>query len=564
MSVRHVTVGFALLAAAFFSSLTSAAGPQAGDLVVHLRDLVAASPRGSEHWTLVGDGWFRVAPGRTLTPAQASAWTARLRRDARFDRVLAATHEHLAMVPNDTLYANDQWWLHANQAGSAGVPDLPSAWDRSNGVGTNAPVVAVLDSGYTPHPELDAKWLLPGYDFVSNPQYAGDGNGWDADPRDEGDQLTSAQAAADPAAWDGCETRDRSSWHGTLMAGQIGAVSNNGNGVAAVHWGLDAKLLPVRVAGKCGAAVSDVAAAMRWAAGLSVAGVPQNTNPARVIVLGVAGFSSCDANDPDPNVAAAAQLYVDTVRAVRAAGAVVIAAAGNERSAVGRPASCAGVLAVTALNRQGFKAIYANFGPRIALATVGGDAANGRDCDDLLADTGLTTTGNQGSAGIGAFGYAAGSGTSFAAPVVAGVAALMWSVNPALTPDDVEQGLRRSARPHVAVPLLQVCSSALGANAGRCQCDTATCGAGILDADQALAFAANPSGWTAPSHAPVTLETPAIRRCAERLGFVAPAPVPASAPATPTNGGGGGAFGLVWLAALGCALLALSRAPRST
>lgn len=530
----------------------------AAELLVKLREggttaqavaVARAAPGLSPDVRSVAPGWYRLATHGLASTAATARIATSMRLDRRVQLVLEPRRESLTLVPNDTLYASEQWWLGTAQSGSSGVPGMPAAWDRLIGAPTSGlpPVVAVLDSGYANHPELDSRWLGTGHDFVSSVDYGNDGDGRDNDARDPGDRLAAAEAAANPALWDGCEVRERSSWHGTLMAGQIGAVSNNGAGVAGLHW--NARILPVRVAGKCGAAVGDVIDGLRWAAGLAVAGAPANPTPARVIVLGVAGFEPCDAGSADTNVRAAAQLYIDALAEVRGAGAIVVAAAGNQRSAVGRPASCPGAFAVTALNRQGFKAIYANYGSQVALATVGGDAANGRDCDAQLADSGLASTSNLGTGAAGGFGYAAGSGTSFAAPVVAGVAALMWSVNPALGVADVEAGLRTTARPHVQVPILQACDAASGNKAGRCQCDTSICGAGILDAEQALAFALSPSGWLAPTRSAPVLDSPEIRQCARSLGLPVPADPP-PLPAPDAGGGGGGALGAEWLAAL--------------
>lgn len=561
MSHRISRFGALIAAAAWAFALVPAT---AAELLVKLHDpstaearqLVLANRSLGPGVATGSPGWHRF---RTAD-ADSGATAAALRRDARVAAVLEPRREQLAMAPNDTLYASEQWWLGSLADGSAALADLPAAWNRSTGrpATPSTPVIAVLDSGYTDHPELDSRWLGTGHDFVSSVDYANDADGRDTDARDPGDRLSAVDIAANRLLWDGCEARERSTWHGTLMAGQIAALSNNGRGVAGVHWALQGRLLPVRVAGKCGAAVGDVVDGLLWAAGLDVAGVPRNTNPARVIVLGVAGFEPCDTAHPDANVAAAAQLYIDALAVVRAQGALVVAAAGNQRGVVGRPASCPGAFAVTALNRQGFKALYANYGPQVALATVGGDGPAGRDCDTQLADSGLASTANDGTGAAGQAGYAAGSGTSFAAPVVGGVAALMWTVNPALTLDQLEQGLRDSARPHVEVPLLQTCTA--GGNAGRCQCTSSICGAGILDADQALAFAGDPAAYQAPVRSAPVLDTPAIRACAQSLGLPVPPDPPASQPGSGGGGGGGGASGPGWLLGLLLALLAL-RAP---
>ncbi len=508
-----------------------------------------AAPRGPQ----------RIELPQPLPLQEAKALAAHLRQDPQVQDVVLDVQERLAAVPNDTLYAGSQWWLGPyNAATSPAVADLPAAWDRSTGtpVSGTGPVVAVLDSGITGHPDLDAH-VLPGYDFVSQVDYANDGNGRDNDPRDPGDRLTSAERDANLGLWDGCAVRDRSTWHGTMIAGQLGAISNNGAGVAGINW--NAQVLPVRVAGRCGASIADLVDGLRWAAGLAVPGVPPNPTPARLIVLGVAGVQACNVNDPDPDLAAAARLYVDTLAEVRAQGAVVFAAAGNQRSAVGRPAACTGAFAVASLNRQGFKSFYSNYGPQVALATVGGDENRGATGDALLADPGIVSTSNDGIAAQGNFAYASGSGTSFAAPAAAGVASLMLALNPGLTVEQIETGLKQSVRPHVKVPALGACAAS--GNFSRCECTTATCGAGILDATQALAYAAVPLAYQPPARTAVSLDSPAIREYAALLGLP-PLPDAGGSPdPTPsTGGGGGGAMPPLWLAGL---LLAVGLAART-
>lgn len=482
-----------------------------------------------------------------------------------------------AATPNDTRYA-DQWWLGAYSATTAaGVPDLPTAWDRSTGSPASgaAPVIAVLDSGIVNHPDLDAHLVLPGYDFVSSIDYANDGNGRDNDPTDPGDLLTAAEKAANVALWDGCPASTANSWHGTMIAGQVGALTNNAAGVAAATW--NGRVLPVRVSGKCGAAASDVIDAMRWAAGFTVAGVPVNANPARILVLGVAGVGSCNVNDADANVAATARAYVAAIAELRAAGVMIVAPAGNERSAVGRPANCAGVFGVASLNRLGMKALYSNYGSEVALATVGGDDDQGRTCDKLLADSGILSVSNRpaGSASNDySLAYASASGTSFAVPIVAATASLMLAVNPSLTLAQIETGLKASARPHVAVPALGTCSALT--NFSRCACTTGTCGAGILDAPQALAYAAAPASYVAPTRGAVSLSGSAIDQCAAAMGLPTTTPTTPVTPTTPTTpatpvastsgggGGGGGAMDLRWMALLGLAIVGVLRSQRRT
>lgn len=500
-------------------------------------------------------------------PRPASGWLVERWPDGRLRGLVPNLREQAqAVTPSDSLYP-DQWWLQPRTAQRAGVADFSTAWQRSTGnpVSGAAAVVAVLDSGITSHPELNAR-LLPGWDFVSNPLYANDGDGRDNDPQDPGDAITAEDLAANPQAFSGCPASARSTWHGTIIAGQLAAVTNNGTGVAAANW--FARVVPVRVAGKCGAAVGDIIDGMRWAAGLPVAGAPANPNPARVIVIGYGGIDACDINSSDAAIAGTARLYEAALAEVRQAGALVVAAAGNLRGSVGRPASCRGAFGVTALNREGFKAAYANFGPSVALATPGGDGGGSGICDQQLGDGGLVSTSNLGERAVGAAGFAAASGTSFAAPAVAAVASLMWALDPNLSLAQVEDGLRRTARPFTQVPALGTCS--LTGNRSRCSCSAETCGAGMLDADEALRFAAAPQSWVAPTRTAVTLNDERVQACASSLGLppLPPEPAPPTpptpspptpAPVTPPvvvdgGGSGGGAASWPWLLGLALAV----------
>lgn len=513
--------------------------------------------------------WQRLGSDVPLTLEAAAAVAAQLRADPRVLSVVPDVREQrMDVTPRDARYP-DQWWLQAVAAGNTGVAGFTTAWLRSTGV-ANGAAVAVLDSGITSHPELNPR-LLPGYDFVSDALYANDGNGRDNDPADPGDAISDAERTAQPAAFGGCPDAPLSSWHGTSIAGQLAAVSDNTEGVAAANW--NGRVLPVRVAGKCGAAVSDIIDGLRWAAGLPVSGVPANPNPVRLIVLSYGGIDPCDAASASPEVAATARLYLDTLAELRRDGAgglgtLVFIAAGNQRSAVGRPASCAGAFAVTALNREGYKASYANFGPQIALATPGGDAGTGGSggkCDEQLADSGIVSTSNLGDTAPGAAGYAAVSGTSFAAPAAAGVASLMLAVNPALSLTQLEALLKRSARPHVAVPQLGSCSLVDNPlNPGRCGCTTATCGSGVLDADRALILAHDPSS-TLPDVAAATVFNDRVKACATLLNLptasaMPPAPTPPdTVTPAPSGGGGGGAASPAWLLLLAMTVVGLAR-----
>ncbi|MFG6489842.1 S8 family serine peptidase [Roseateles sp. BYS78W] len=514
----------------------------------------------------LGSGWWRVqAPAGSSGRALAA-----LRADRRVSHAMNDLREQRAAVPSDTLFratdpANAQWWLDdQSDTTNAGAANFTKAWDTTKG--SASPVIAVLDSGITSHADLNAN-VLAGYNFVSKPEYANNGGtGRSAGALDPGDALTQTEFNGNTALWDGCIVNPQSSWHGTLVAGQLGAVTNNANGVAGINW--NARILPVRVSGKCGASVADMVDGMRWAAGLSVAGVPVNTTPAKILVIGFAGVTgaSCSVSDADANVAAAAKLYADAITELRNLGVLVVAAAGNQRGAVGRPANCSGVFAVAATNRQGFKALYSNFGAEVQLAAPGGDTDNNATCDTDLADTGIVSTTNTGTSAPLTAGYGAVSGTSFAAPQVAGAAALMWAANPALTLAQVESGLKASARPHVTAYALGYCTSL---NKSRCTLTGTTGGAGLLDAAEAVRYALTPTSYTASARSSLGLQGTALTNCGVKQGSTAiavppapaptptppapaptPTPTPTPAPAPTSSGGGGGAASIGWLLGL--------------
>ena len=534
----------------------------------------------------LGNGWWRLRADREETAAAQSQWLLTLRSDERLAHAMTDLREQRAAVPNDPLFrsaaepSSSQWWLDdQNDATNTAAAGFTKAWDTTTG--SAATVVAVLDSGITSHGDLNAN-LLPGYNFVSKPEYANNGGtGRSAGATDPGDALSQSERDSNVALWDGCLVNATSSWHGTLVAGQLGAVTNNNGGVAGMNW--NARILPVRVSGKCGASVADMVDGMRWAAGLTVAGVPVNPTPARIVVIGFAGVTSCSTSDPNPDVAAAARLYQDAIAELRAKGVLIVAAAGNLRGSVGRPANCSGVFGVAAVNRQGFKALYSNFGPEIQLAAPGGDGDYQRTCDPELSDAGIVSTINTGKVAPATAGYGAVSGTSFAAPQVAGAAALMWSANPALTLSQVEQGLKLSARPHVTAYALGYCTAA---NNSRCTLEASTGGAGLLDVAEAVKFAMTPQTYSAPSRHSLGLQSTNLSRCGQAQGSTpialapAPAPTPAPAPApaptpapspapspapapAPASSGGGGSSSPLWLLGLVTAAAMLRSRPTS-
>lgn len=388
-----------------------------------------------------------VKLGQTLSLNEAAALASDIARNdpnveyAEPDRLM-----HAMMTPNDARYS-EQWDLYETTGGMR----LPQAWDKSTGAGV---IVAVLDTGYRPHVDLNAN-IVGGYDFISDSFIGNDGNGRDTDARDPGDAITVGECG------NGYPPQEQSSsWHGTHVAGTIAAVTNNGQGVAAVAPG--AKVLPLRVLGKCGGYTSDIADAIIWASGGAVTGVPTNTQVAKVINMSLGGEGACDTTTQN------------AINSARARGTVVIVAAGNENqnAANSSPANCAGVVTVAATGRTGGRAPYSNYGSVVDIAAPGGDTS-------FSQANGILSTLNSGYTAPYADSYDFYQGTSMATPHVAGVAALMLARNPALTPDAVETRLKSSVRSFPAS-----CSQ---------------CGAGLIDANAAVDAA---GGTTTPPPPP--------------------------------------------------------------
>ena len=197
-----------------------------------------------------------VKTDRPLDQAESELLMRKLAADPNVEYVEVDQIMRATLTPNDTRFS-EQWGFGTSNASI----NVRPAWDKATGTGV---VVAVIDTGITNHPDLNAN-ILPGYDFISDAAMARDGGGRDNNPNDEGDWYGANECGSGIPA-------SNSSWHGTHVAGTVAAVTNNSTGVAGTAF--NAKVVPVRVLGKCGGYTSDIADAIvglwrhrQWRAG---------------------------------------------------------------------------------------------------------------------------------------------------------------------------------------------------------------------------------------------------------------------------------------------------------
>lgn len=290
---------------------------------------------------------------------------------------------HIFDIPNDPFYNNQ--WAHP-------IIQSPDTWSVTTG--SNAIVIAIIDTGVDlNHPDLAGK-LVAGYDFVDG----------DAIPSDE-------------------------NGHGTHVAGIAAAVTNNGVGVTGMSWG--ARIMPVRVLNNQGSGTTaKVAEGIHWA----------YQNGADIINLSLGGKDY-------------SQAMQEAINAAHAAGSLVIAAMGNCRYAstacgstdnpIQYPAANNNVMAVAATNRNDSYAYYSQYGAHCDVAAPGGDMrvqrSNGIYSTMPTYAVYMTTSYNYTN------NYDYLQGTSQATPHVSGLAALIWSLNPALTPNEVQSVIEQTA-----------------------------------------------------------------------------------------------------------------------
>lgn len=275
--------------------------------------------------------------------------------------------------------------------------NLDTAWSFTEG--DARVVVAVIDGGFaTYHKDLRDN-LLPGYDFAF------------MDP--------------DPSSTTICLE------HGTHVAGTVAATWNSTYNVIGVAPGV--KVRPVRVGyesgGDCEMDMAAIINGMGYAAGYKVEGAPQ-IPPVDVINISLGGYGY-------------SEILETAVGMVLEAGVSIVAAAGNDGvDTVMYPAAYGGVIGVSATDPNEQLAYYSNGGQEIDVAAPGGDMRYDLDGDGFV--DGVLSLGW--NFGPNTENWVFSQGTSMASPHVAGVVALMKSVNPDLDPATIVFLLRSSAR----------------------------------------------------------------------------------------------------------------------
>jgi subtilisin family serine protease len=433
---------------------------------------------------------------RANPEAGVSCAIERLRESGEFEYVepnLIVTHEMgrrpspaIGVAgPDDPLYAF-QWNYRTQGTGvgqSVGGASFEDFWTRGRQQGSRDIVVAVVDTGLDmSHPDIaGSPNIAPGIDMVSVPFYGNDGDGRDRDANDPGDICDTSDLEAE------------NSYHGTHVAGTIGAVAtNDGSGVAGGAWNVT--IVPVRALGRCGGLQSDINDAIRWAAGIESAvietagGVEEvfNERPADIINLSL-GFRA-----PDGCPRSTQEAIDDAV----AAGAIVVSAAGNAGINVDGygPSGCENVLTVAAGDALGALAYYSNWGEKVDVMAPGGDLrvdldADGRP-DGILSTKHVDNcvdpvTGDP----IAACRYSYENGTSMAAPHVSAALALLKSQDPARSNEALVSTILDAARnPRRLDQCVGACADTPGGTVidgqpGVCH---RPCGEGLLDLSQAI------------------------------------------------------------------------------
>ena len=407
------------------------------------------------------------------------------------------------VAPNDTLYMSEQWYFQPVSATIPASIDAQTGWDITTGSANL--VIADIDTGVLfDHPDLltttnGGRLISPGYCFISDSFVANNASCPGPDATDPGDWVTTADLGQSECS--GQQTNSDSTWHGTQTAGLLGAISNNGIGITGLTW--QTQILPLRALGKCGGQDSDIATAMLYAAGIPVAPngtLITNPNPAKVINMSLGGTGSCPST------------YADVISQVTAKGVLIVASAGNESGPVDAPGNCPGVAAVAGLRQDGSKSGFSSLGPEVALSAPAGNCVNNPPLTGANPCVyPMTTTFNSGKTTEAINTYSdqvnnPSLGTSFSAPLVSGIGALMASVNANLNSCQLITRLKEGsvAFPQASTTSTTACHVPADANDVQsfclCTLDGKTCGAGMANAPGALQAALRPiAAVTVPS-----------------------------------------------------------------
>jgi len=291
----------------------------------------------------------------------------------------------LHYAPNDTLFPQ-QW----NFQQATGGVNMPGAWDIVQG-GDPSVIVAIVDSGvayetangYTQAPDLALTNFVQGYNFINNTPFADDDNG-----------------------------------HGTHVCGTIAQSTNNALGCAGIAF--KCTIMPVKVMNQQGTGTdSDILQGVDFA----------SKHGAKVINMSLGG------PDADPTLE-------ETINLAVANGTVVCASTGNDgRAAADYPAGFPSVIAVGATRRDTAIASYSNYNDPLQVDAPGGDGSTG---DFIYQQTYRQKEHPFGPAPI--FAYMGYTGTSMACPHVAAEAALIRTLHPDWTVNDVRADITSTAR----------------------------------------------------------------------------------------------------------------------
>ena len=327
----------------------------------------------------------------------------RLKNNKYIESVELNYNMKLAYVPNDPGYKT-------YQSNASNALNAPAGWDIMKGSST--PIVAVVDTGVAPHPDLPP--LVSGYSATAGLSF-------------NNDKIS----------------------HGTSVAGVIGAIGDNGIGAAGLNW--NASIMSVKIDDAAGnLPVANVAKGIIWAA----------DNGAKIINL------SLGTTADSPTLKSAVDYAYNR-------GCAIFAATGNDgNNSVSFPARYSNVMAVGATGNAVSRAPISNYGPGL----------------NIVALTSYYTT-------IASGIYSSPAGTSFSSPQVAGLASLIWAINPKLTNEQVYRLIEQGAKP-------------LGGGFNE------QTGYGFIDVGKTLQLAQETAG-TAPGTGavkpdPVTPETPSV------------------------------------------------------